>query len=197
MAPNFSIPLPFWGVGPRHWLFRSLYSDEDFFFYAADGQMLAAAAGRSIPGRKILGLIPTASGAEVLLSKWDTELEDFQPVLSFSQRNGKSDLSGANVRHPLARPDSSFASELNWNGLTGIYYNSDGNKIGSVTLPNPLKREFRIYGPHGLELCTATVTTEAPIEVAPPATVLHFHGNQQELDIRLLAATMQVITLLN
>lgn len=212
------LPLPFWAVGPRNWLYRTVYDDEDFFFFNADGTLLAAAGSTAIHGKKLFGFIPMSRGADVLLSVPVPQPEGepkFFPTVGFEQRSGEPSLGSVQKRLPISDGNGGFAGELAWNGSTGTLYNDGGVKIGSVSLPNPLRRRYRIHGAGGERICE--VREEKASEVPPrvmgepglKATVLRLavevdsHGGEAavgasaSMDIRLLAALMQVIPLLN
>jgi hypothetical protein len=212
------LPLPMWAVGPSHWLHRTVYDDQDFYFYAADGTLLAAAGSTAIHGKKLFGMISLSAGADVLLSipvPQPDGASKFFPTVGFEQRPGESTMQSVQKRLPIRDGQAEFAGELSWNGSTGVLYHDGGVKIGSVSLPNPLKRRFRICGPGGERLCEVSEakSRELPagvvIEAGTKPTVLQIApegfdparntGGEQRanLDIRLLAGLMQVIPLLN
>ncbi len=197
------LPLPFWGTGPRHWLHRSVYDDEDFFFHDQSGRLLAAAGSTAIHGKKLFGFIPLTKGADVLISVAD-ETGKYWPTVGFHQRIGDPVLSGGLKRQPMTDGEGGFAGELNWNGSTGLLYNADGLKLGSVSAPNPLRRQYRIHGHEGQKLCMVTMDKyrdlpeSIPLDRESKPTVLKFAADQgSSIDVRLLAACMQVIPLMN
>lgn len=221
------LPLPFWAVGPRHWLFRTVYDDEDFYFHANDGTLLAAAGSTAIHGKKLFGMIPLSAGADVLLSvpvaQPDGQTKFFTAV-GFEQRSGEPSISGVQKRLSLSDANGEFAGELAWNGSSGIFYDAGGVKVGSVSLPNPLRRRYRIHGAGGEKICEVREVKDEDIPAAIGAEIVarDFEdettgkhavlvlaedpklvaqeaesGGSSSLDVRLLAALMLVIPLLN